>query len=112
MTSDHSLSFRCPSCEVRIESKYPPPIEPSCPYCGERMESAEKHSANRPKVYCPHCGSTASSYTGRQCAQCGGAWFAFTSETTARQDPDSAFRVESGPLAGRPQRSAQTSWPG
>jgi transcription elongation factor Elf1 len=111
MTTAYSRQFECPNCTTGIEVKYPPPIEPSCPACGERMVSKDNAPARRSNVSCPGCGATAETYSARQCGECEGMWLAFTSETNSRQDPDSAFNTESGPPAGRPRHTAQTSWP-
>ncbi len=111
MTVTFERFFTCPICEERVATKYPPPIEPNCPSCGERMLAEGSGSAMAANVYCPQCGEMSLSYVGRQCAKCGGTWLAFTSRTTSLQDPDSAFNAESGPIAGRPRNSSQTSWP-
>ena len=111
MNTAYSRHFECPNCTTGVEVRYPPPTEPSCPACGERTVSKDDAPARRSNVSCPSCGATAETYSARQCGECEGTWLAFTSETNSRQDPDSAFRTESGPPADRPTRTAQTSWP-
>ena len=111
MNTVYSRQFECLNCAHVVEAMYPPPVEPSCPSCGERTVSVEDAPVRRANVVCPSCGATAETYSARHCGECEGSWLAFTSETNSRQDPDSAFKPESGPPAGRPTRTAQTSWP-
>lgn len=112
MNTVYSRQFQCLNCPNVVESRYPPPVAPSCPVCGERTVPVEDASARDSNVVCPACGATAETYATRECGECDeGTWLAFTSETNSRQDPDSAFKTESGPPAGRPTRTAQTRWP-
>ncbi len=111
MNTAYARQFQCLNCPNVVEAKYPPPIEPSCPICGERTVAVENETARDSNVVCPICGATAETYSSRHCDKCEAMWFAFTSETNSRQDPHSAFKTESGPPADRPTRTAQTSWP-
>ena len=111
MNTVYTRRFECPNCPNVVEVRYPPPTEPSCPSCGERTVAVEDGSARASNVVCPVCGATAETYSSRHCGECEAMWFTFTSETNSRQDPDSAFRTESGPPAGRPINTAQKSWP-
>ena len=47
MNTAYSRHFECPNCTTGVEVRYPPPIEPSCPACGERTVSKDDAPARR-----------------------------------------------------------------